>query len=433
MAKLLFSLALAFAGALVPMPAQENPLGVPEPFRAPSVHVGPLSGKSSQSPAFSIPVEPLGFAAPGQLYLGQRSSLVSLDFLDENRLLFTFRVPGLIHRAAQERDGGEYEERQIRAVLLALPAGTVEAEALWTVHDRARYLWMLNDGRLLLRDRNQLEVGDASLELKPFLRFSGPLLWLEMDPAQQFLVTDSREPAGAAQKPDEVPNHAVAEGMAMDAQTTGDADLMVRILRRDTGQVLLVSRARSIVHLPINADGYLENQRYRGEGWLMNLKYYSGGSRIFAVVESACPPLYDFLSQQAVLVTACATNGSGELVMVTTDGRRPWETPTSDATIWPLIVKAPDGSRLARESLALTHAVIPGASVDPSEIKWQSVQVFNVADGKVALETSASPILDAGGNVAISPSGRRVAVLNAGAIQVFDLPSPPPLPAAPNR
>ena len=37
-----------------------------------------------------------------------------------------------------------------------------------------------------------------------------------------------------------------------------------------------------------------------------------------------------------------------------------------------------------------------------------------------------SPILDAGGNVAISPSGRRVAVLNGGAIQVFELPAQRP-------
>src|SRR5215469_4754483 len=42
---------------------------------------------ASQPPAFSIPVEPLGFSAPGAFYLGQRESLVSLDFLDENRLL----------------------------------------------------------------------------------------------------------------------------------------------------------------------------------------------------------------------------------------------------------------------------------------------------------------------------------------------------------
>src|ERR1035441_6096125 len=91
-----------------------------------------LPGKPSLPPEFSIPVGPLGFSAPGPLYLGMRNSLVSLDFLDEDRLLFTFRVPGLMRRdVAGSADG---EERQIRAVVLALPAGTVESEALWTVH-----------------------------------------------------------------------------------------------------------------------------------------------------------------------------------------------------------------------------------------------------------------------------------------------------------
>src|ERR1035437_782507 len=223
-----------------------------------------LPDKPSQPPAFTVAVEPLGFAAPGAIYLGQRNSFVSLDFLDENRLLFTFRVPGLIRREADAREAAEYDERQIRAVVLALPAGTVEAEALWTVHDRTRYLWMLTGGRFLLRDRDNLELGDATLELKPFLRFAGPLLWLEMDPTQQFLVTDSREPTTAEQKPN------------------GDSDLAVRILRRDSGQVMLISRARSTVHLPINADGYLESLRGRGNRWLLNLKYFSGGSAIIA-------------------------------------------------------------------------------------------------------------------------------------------------------
>src|ERR1700721_1864069 len=65
-----------------------------------------LPEKSSLAPAFSIPVEPLGFSAPGPIYLGQRNSLASLDFFDENRLLFTFRVPGLMHREAGSDEGG---------------------------------------------------------------------------------------------------------------------------------------------------------------------------------------------------------------------------------------------------------------------------------------------------------------------------------------
>jgi hypothetical protein len=95
---------------------------------------------------------------------------------------------------------------------------------------------------------------------------------------------------------------------------------------------------------------------------------------------------------------------------------------------------APDGSRLVRETIALNHSGDDSSHIlDADSVKGQLVRVFNAADGKVALEAPASPALDSGGNVGISPSGRRVAILTAGAIQVFDLPAAPPLPDAGNR
>jgi hypothetical protein len=375
-----------------------------------------LPDKPSQAPAFTVPAQTLGFSAPGPNYLGEHTSLVSLDFLDENRLLFTFRVPGLIRRQAGEREAGEYEMRQIRAVVLNLPSGTVEAEALWTVHDRDRYLWALKDGHFLLRDQNHLELGDAALELKPYLRFPEPLLYLEMDPSQQFLVTDSHEPEAKTEKPGEA------------ASPVSQPGFLVRILRRDTGQVMLVSRSNTAVHLPINADGYLERLRARGDKWLLNLKYFSGGNSILGQLTSTCSPLFDFVSQREVLATTCGDAGEGKLVAMTTDGRRLWEYQIAGMTTMPQLVMAPDGLRLARETLAVTQAIDAQTPLDREDVKGQRVNVLNAADGKVALVAPASPALDAGGNVAISPSGRRVAVLNGGQIQVFELPPAPPLP-----
>ena len=156
---------------------------------------------ASQPPAFSIPVEPLGFFAPGAIYEGQRESMVSLDFVDEDHLLFTFHAPGLIRR---EGNPAASNERQIRAVVLALPNGGVTSEGLWSVHDRDRYLWMLNDGQFLLRDRGDLKVGDSSLELSPLFHFRGPLLWVEVNPTQELLVTESKEAADVKAKAGDV-------------------------------------------------------------------------------------------------------------------------------------------------------------------------------------------------------------------------------------
>jgi hypothetical protein len=378
------------------LPAQEAEINALDSPAQPTKRKLPrrLPNKLSQPPKFSIPVQQLGFSAPGPLYLGQRNSLVSLDFLDEERLLFTFRVPGLIHRGADAED-----ERQIRAVVLSLPTGAVLAESLWTVHDRNRYLWMLADGRFLLRDRDDLQIGNASLELKPFLHFPGPLLDLEMDPAQRLLVTNSREPSD-------------------------QTDMVVRVLHRDSGQVMLVSRTNATVHLAFNADGYLESLRTKEDKWLLNLKYFGGGSTILGQVDSACSPLLDFIAPRKMLMTTCTDAGERKLVAMGTDGQRLWERQTPRATAWPLLVRSPDGSRIAWEALAISHEVNVSSPLDQEDIKGQMVEILNTSDGGIVLDAQASPVLDAGGNVAISPSGRHAAVLNDGQLQVFELPPP---------
>jgi hypothetical protein len=425
------ALAGLFLSLLVPAHPQSNAGYAPDRSRPIRERLlpGAYPANPTLPPTAKIPVEPLGFSPPGPLYLGQRNSLVSLDFIGENELLFTFRVPGLIHRQLKAGESDQSDERQIRAVVLHLPEGTIEAEGLWTLHDRGPYLWMLKDGHFLLRDRENLQLGDAHLDLKPLLQFPGPLLWLELDPSQRFMVANSQEPAAKPANADTADSPAMpaATLTPSDEAATGEAappqpDFVVRILHRETGQVLLVSRVRQLVHLPINSEGYLESLRGRSQDWVLNLNYFTGGSRVLGTVESACAPNMDFISEQVVAVAGCDSLGSHKLLAVTTQGKTLWANLNPDTAIWPLLVRSPDGSRLVQETLAVTHAVSSYAPLSSDDIKGQVVRVFDAATGEVAFESPASPVLDAGGNVALSPSSRRVAVLNQGAIEVFDLP-----------
>ena len=195
-----------------------------------------------------------------------------------------------------------------------------------------------------------------------------------------------------------------------------------------SGEVMLVSRVRSAVHLPINSIGYIENLRGRGTQWVLNLSYFTGGTRMLGSVDSACEPDDNFVSEQEILVTGCGPAGESKLVAMSTEGRTLWVSRAPSTEMWPQLTVAPNGSRLAWATLDVNHAVNSYAPIGAEDVKEQSVTVFDAANGDIALVTPLSPILDAGGNVAISPSGRRVAVINAGAIQVFELPPPPPLP-----
>jgi len=442
-------LAVAVFLACVPRSAHPQSVAGFAPERSHPVKERSLPGgypnKPSVPPSFTIPVEPLGFSPPGPLYLGQRNSVASLDFIDENRLLFTFRVPGLIHRELKAGESGE-DERRIRAVVLTVSTGAVEAEGVWTVHDRTRYLWMLKDGHFLFRDQENLQQGDAQLQMKPFLQFPGRLLWVDLDPSERFMVSDSREPVATVSKPGEVGSPATASATTTEdsepasSHPGGDAgsdsgpepppDVVLRILHRASGQVMLVSRVRSLVHLPINSEGYLESLRGRGLQWTLNLNLFTGGSRVLGSVDSTCLPNNMFLSEREVLVTACSSSGGHALVAMTTGGKTLWADVNPDTAIWPLLARSPDGLRVVQETLAVDRPISAFAPLSTDDIKGQLLRVFDAATGEVAFESPLSPILDAGGNAAISPSGRRIAVLNDGAIQVFELPPPPPLPDA---
>ena len=381
--------------------------------------------RASQPAAFSIPVEPLGFFAPGAIYQGQRESLVSLDFLDEDHLLFTFHAPGLMRRESSTAIGSE---RQIRAVVLALPAGTVSAEALWTLHDRGRYVWMLNDGHFLLRNQNDLQLGDASLELKPSLHFEGPLMWIELNPLQDLVATESREAVGTKPGTGNVPSPSTASAQVTTDEEKPNAQpgIVLRIIRRATGKVMLVSRTRTTVHLPFNSDGFVESLRGKGHEWVLNLNSFQGGDRVMGKLDSMCAPSVEFVSNPEVLVTTCNPDGSRWMVAMSTDGKRLWNVVKPPTQIWPRLYMAPNGLRLARETLLVTHPIDTFSPLSFDDVTGQLVEVYDAITGKVDLTAAASPVLDSGGNVAISPSARRVAVLDSGAIQVYELPPTSP-------
>lgn len=395
-------------------------------------------------PNISIPVTPLGFAPPALFYLGDRLAQVSLNFIDEDSLLFTFRIPGLIereHPAASKNPAEDisHEERNIRALVLSLPSGKVTAEAIWRLHDFGRYLWMLKDHRFFLRDRNLIQTGDASLRLEPFLRFPGPVKSIDLDPRQQLLIANTIEPpapeakAGAQSesKPNpgsEIASTTPAGTFQMDdsSDSKPETQRLLRILRMEDGKVLLFTRLDSgSIHLPIDGEGYYDAIRGNGLNWLISYRDFSGSDNPILPVESTCYPSLDVLAPGFILASACAGDGGRRLTALTRAKHRLWEVPVPPTWVWPVLVQG--GLRLARATLDVTHPIGPMTPLDREDIRGQTIQVYDLATGRVAITVPASPVLDGGGGFTLSPSGNRLAVLNAGAIQIFDLPPAPPL------
>lgn len=414
------SLAPAQAGLPFPMPSGLGPL--------PKI-LDRYPENPSLPPVFTIAAGPLGFSVPGENYLLRRESLVSLDFLDEDRILFTFRVPQLMQRDAGENS--EAKKQQIQALVVSLTTGKIESRATWTVPDRSRYLWMLNDGHFLLRVADGLDEGDVQLKMKPYLHVPGRLLWIEIDPGQQVMIANFLEPATRSQKPDDSgPLMTEPAAPNSEKQTPDEQSVLVtRTQKLATGEVILESRVPwtgQTSDWPMNSEGYLEDSQESANQWLLKLSGFSGGDRVLSRIESSCPPQYNFISERELLLTTCDPDSGWNLKAMSTRGDSLWEVRTAMNAMLPLLVMAPDGSSVARETLLLKRSVDKyRRMVGVRDLQGQIVKVFDAANGKIVLESPLTPIFDGGGNVAISPSGQRVAILNAGAIQVFQLPALP--------
>ncbi|MGB9076118.1 MAG: hypothetical protein WCC26_04710 [Terracidiphilus sp.] len=372
-----------------------------------------LPATPSVAPAFSIPVTPLGFGAPGPNYLGRHDALVSLDFTDADHLLFTFRAPGLIHRTS---DDGSREPRQMRAVVLKLPEGSLVSQTLWTVPGPDRYLWMLKNGSFLLRDREGLRIGDEKLETRSFLPLPGALVALQIDPSQKLLLTSSYEPT------EEAASKSNGAASAVGEKTSSPSNIVLRIVDLGSGEVRATQRVTAASALPLGTDGHVVLTHDKLDRWSLRVNSFAGVSRVLGHVESTCLPTSFLVSEREILITGCNPAHTPKLTAVSTTGQQLWETEIPAPVVPPLLLSSPDGSLLVRETVVLNEGVkLNAQTLWIKAVKGQVVRVFDAATGKLLLETPASPAFDGGGNVAISPSGRRVAVLNDGNVQVFDL------------
>lgn len=419
-----------------PVSFPTDPLPPPKPKR-PSISTY-LPDKPTLAPSTQIALAPLGFVPPraSSYYLGRQIHLLSLDFLDENRVLFTFHPSGLMVRDTE--DAGVADQRQVKALVLHLPDGKVEADATWTVSDRSRYLWALEDSKFLLLTGDGLEEGNQKLELTPVRNLHGKLLAL--DPSQQVMIAASTEPPPASPNQQTGASSVSQSQFAPTGMSSDDqADLLVHAIERSSGRVIATFHAESVADLPFNTSGYVEASPPppKKHDWVLTLKSFSGESKVLAKVQSGCVPVSSFLTGDELFVTTCTPIGGLQLAVLTTeDGKTLWATDGPPEAVWPLLVIAPDGSRLAREALVPKEGVnLKKHPKFAKAIQGQDVKVIDAANGKVVFEAPLSPILDGGGNVAFSPSGRRFAIVIGGAIQVFDLPAAaarPALPAPPS-
>ncbi len=371
-------------------------------------------------PAIRIEVAPLGYMPPGSFYLTYRLSSAALGFFDNDHLLFTFRVGGLLKRLPS--DQVDDDDQEIRAVVVDLRTGKVVNQTEWREHDRSAYLWPYQNGQFLVRVRDSLYLTDASLELRPFLTLPAGLRDVQISPDRKLTILETDEPEKGRANVDDT--NALGAGHPV----------KVMILRSGTDVAIAESHAHDVIHVPLLGSGLLDTLEGAAPGtWAVRFVPFHGPPRILAQLKTGCRPTPYAISASVALVFGCYLDGNDHsITAISDDGTWLWQTRWENKYVWGWFAPAENGSRFVYESLQVNRPISTFDALYPEDIQEQLAGVYDTETGKLVLVENASPVLTAGQNVALSPDGMRFAILRDGAVEIYDLPpvEKPPQPAA---
>lgn len=371
-------------------------------------------------PNVRIEVGPLGFVAPSGAYLTYRYSSATLDFIDNDHLLFSFRDAGLMHRVPG--DPIEDEDQVIHAEVLDIQTGKLVEQNQWRMHDRQRYLWALADGQFLIRQRNSLYLTDRHLELRPYLQFDSPLQAVEVAPDRKLLVVEVQKIVAGDPDPPNPLNAGPLAGLAPPRRKR----TAVFVLRPGEHTILAQSEARTSVALPLVENGYLSVLEGKDPSrWVIRREALHGDPQTLTELKSSCAPELITVSKEVTLALGCPPKGGSDHMVsaISLSGQVLWQDRWKQRYVWPTFSYAQEGSRFAFGSLEINRDISFMDVFGQDDVVAQMVGVFDTKTGKLAMVKDASPVLSAGHNYALSSDGRRFAVLRDGAIEVYDLPA----------
>ncbi len=389
----------------------------------------PAAHPAAPVPLLRIPVDPLGYRPIGSLYLLLRQSSLTLNFIDESHLLFTFHQFRLMEREVEQG----HDDQNIHAVVVDLPSGSVNATAEWRLHDRRAYLYPLEKGTFLVRQGNDLFRTGADLHLHPYLRFNQRLLTAQVSPDGQLLTVQSDLERHSSEKHQRLLQEAMANG-----ESVPDEDVQIQMIRLDHRKIIGQARAEAPLKLAVAPAGFIDQEQIAAGKWKVRVHPFTAeeenraedrrekksAPRAIYDIASTCMPTDELIGSTTVLLTTCSARSADRFVTaINLDGQELWTGQWSARYVWPTLALDATGQNFAISWLRISHPVDTYDPLSDTDIQGQTVQVLSTRTGHLLLAVNASPVVSAGQNFALSADGSRLAVLNNGALEVYAVPA----------
>lgn len=390
-------------------------------------------------PSARIELDSVGFQHQTEQFLLAGSSMLTLNYVDNQHLLLTFKVHQLMERIAN--DPPDDEDRVIEAVLLEIPSGRVLARTDWRLHDSGQYLWDLGHGRFLLRIRDTLTTIAPMVNLasghafrqRAFLSTPRRIGAVLLSPEADLLIVESVERTAPAPPPATPLFGPAPKSVPARLGRPGDRTPVLlgfyRLQPSDRKDEDIKATLAGIAHatefggLAATGAGHIAIVDEGQQHWAFDFHPYHGDVKELSSFDSSCRPTPRFVSSSEFISFGCH-GGSEPHVLggFNMHGEEMWEQSMPGDLVAPSFVFAPASGRFAMGRVLGMMPADDTGLVPTETLTSQNVVVYQTESGKQILRVDCSPIARAGQNFALSPDGMGLAVIHAGGIEIYDLP-----------
>jgi len=364
-----------------------------------------------------IPLEPMGYQAQSTEFMLAGSSMLTVDFVDQNHLLITFGVRRLMKR--DPNDPVDDADRTIGAFLVELPTGKVLARTEWRLHDRSQYLWNLGHGRFLLRVRDRLttfgpmasaDPNDAFRET-PLLNVDRHLVAVLVSSDGDLLTLETTKWAMRSADP--------SQGFSTDP-----APVQINFYRLASDTKGLIAswagaiRTRTAVALPLTAAGRLDMLEGGKNRWLFNFDEHAGKVDELAEWDTSCFPRPTFVGHAEFVAFGCRGDADKvDFAGFNLKGEEMWQQNFYDSLVSPTFAFAPEAGRFALGRTIVNGDFDPDLPLPGAAVTAQEVRVYQSYSGKQLFKIECSPMERAGQNFALSADGLKLAVVREAQVR----------------
>jgi len=403
-----------------------------------------------------LPLADLGYPGVSPAFLSTGGSMLTVHFADNDHLLVTYSLRGLIPRMPDDRPGDE--DRMVAAELVDLSSHKVVAHTEWRMHDHGRYLWNLGNGRFLLRVQDSLSTFAPAINLEakdPFLRTSFPrrpgsieavvvssddkLVTVEtrlsqpktdpviqqaaaFDPSKPHFTSDANQPPPPPPPPPPPSARPAPTGppLAYDFyRISGAGSLSDPLQVQGAGAF----GANSLVALPVDGDGYLRTADQSHGKWTLSFRAFSGAEIPLAPISTSCSPTVQRVSPSQFVSLNCRGPLSGPILTAYDfDKHEMWEEPLATSPLPSTFSLAPSAGRFAISRISTMNYDAALATLSQDTGASQDVRVYQTQTGDLLLKIDCSPVYRSAENFDLAPDGMRVAVVRKAAIEIYRLP-----------